>query len=99
MATGYAGANFREVLYLLNVSPQAQTLVLPEEAGKDYRLHPVLRADGATDRRVREAQYQSRKGRFVVPARTAVVFVVELEQPLPLAGELEGGEARNAELG
>jgi pullulanase-type alpha-1,6-glucosidase len=75
--TGHAGANFREVLYLLNVSPQAQTLVLPEEAGKDYRLHPVLRADGGTDRRAREAQYQSRKGRFVVPARTAVVFVVE----------------------
>jgi pullulanase/glycogen debranching enzyme len=74
---GYPGANFREVLYLLNVSPQAQTLVVPEEAGKEYRLHPVLRADGASDRRVREAQYQSRQGRFVVPARTAVVFVVE----------------------
>ncbi|HJW46503.1 MAG TPA: pullulanase-type alpha-1,6-glucosidase [Lysobacter sp.] len=74
---GYAGANFREVLYLLNVSPQAQTLVLPEEAGKRYVLHPVLRAEGAADARVHEARVDPRSGRFVVPARTAVVFVVE----------------------
>ena len=75
--TGYPGAGFREVLYLLNVSPQAQTLVLPEETGKRYALHPVLRADAAADRRAREAQFDPRHGRFVVPARTAVVFVVE----------------------
>jgi pullulanase/glycogen debranching enzyme len=75
--TGYPGAGFREVLYLLNVSPQAQTLVLPEETGKRYVLHPVLRADAAADRRAREAQFDPRHGRFVVPPRTAVVFVVE----------------------
>ncbi|MFC5579059.1 alpha-1,6-glucosidase domain-containing protein [Lysobacter niabensis] len=75
--TGYAGANFRDVLYLLNVSPEQQTLVLPEEAGKRYVLHPVLRGADAADRREREAKFQSRDGRFVVPARTAVVLVVE----------------------
>ncbi|HEY0503245.1 MAG TPA: alpha-1,6-glucosidase domain-containing protein [Lysobacter sp.] len=74
---GYDGANFRDVLYLLNVSPAAQTLVLPEEAGKRYVLHPVLRAEDVTDRRVREAKFEARNGRFVVPARTAVVYVIE----------------------
>ena len=74
---GYAGAGFREVLYLLNVSPQAQTLVLPEEAGKRYALHPVLRVESAADRRAREARFVPRDGRFLVPPRTTVVFVVE----------------------
>ncbi len=74
---GYEGAGFHEVLYLLNVSPEAQTLVLPEEAGKRYALHPVLAADSAADARAKQARFDLRKGRFVVPARTAVVFVVE----------------------
>ena len=73
---GYAGAGFREVLYLLNVSPQAQVLVVPEEQGKPYVLHPVLRGASA-DARVRGARYEPRDGRFVVPARTVVVYVVE----------------------
>ncbi|MDR7099973.1 pullulanase/glycogen debranching enzyme [Lysobacter niabensis] len=75
--SGYNGANFREVLYLLNVAPQAQTLVLPEEAGKRYVLHPVQRAASAADRRAADARFDAREGRFVVPPRTAVVFVVE----------------------
>ncbi|HEU0306395.1 MAG TPA: pullulanase-type alpha-1,6-glucosidase [Lysobacter sp.] len=74
---GYQGANFRDVLYLLNVSPEAQALVLPEEAGKRYALHPVLQADTAADRRARKAAFDPRRGRFTVPPRTAVVFVVE----------------------
>jgi pullulanase/glycogen debranching enzyme len=74
---GYEGAGFREVLYLLNVSPEAQVLVLPEEAGKRYVLHPVLAADSAADARAKQARFDTGKGRFVVPARTAVVFVVE----------------------
>ncbi|GAB3372159.1 hypothetical protein GCM10027431_22100 [Lysobacter rhizosphaerae] len=71
------GANFREVLYLLNVSPEQQALVLPEEAGKRYVLHPVQRAASAADRRAADARFDARQGRFVVPPRTAVVFVVE----------------------
>jgi hypothetical protein len=73
----YEGAGFREVLYLLNVSPQAQALVLPEEAGKRYVLHPVLADGNAADGRVKQARLDRRDGRFVVPARTAVVYVVE----------------------
>lgn len=74
---GYEGARFGEVLYLVNVSPDTQTLVLPEEADKRYVLHPVHRAGTAADRRPLSARYRARDGRVVVPARTAVVFVVE----------------------
>jgi pullulanase-type alpha-1,6-glucosidase len=70
---------FRELLYLVNVSPEAQTLSIPEEAGKRYRLHPVQAARDAVDDRPRLATYRSRDGRFVVPGRTAVVFVVPRE--------------------
>ncbi len=75
--TGYAGAGFREILYFINVSPEAQTLALPEEAGKAYVLHPVQRAPDATDTRPREARYDPASGRFTIPPRTAVVYVIE----------------------
>ncbi|MGH8084545.1 MAG: alpha-1,6-glucosidase domain-containing protein [Lysobacter sp.] len=77
---GYPGAGFAEVLYLVNVSPQPQTLVIPEAAGKRYTLHPVHSADIAADRRPREAaQYDTGSGRFVVPARTAMVYVIAVD--------------------
>jgi pullulanase/glycogen debranching enzyme len=72
----YPGANFKEILYLVNVSPQAQSLLLPSQAGKRWQLHPVQRAVAAADPRVREAT-ASDAGIFSVPARTAVVWVVE----------------------
>ncbi len=75
---GYAGAAFAEILYLVNVSPQPQSLLLPRELGKPYVLHPVHRATGAADLRPREvARYEAATGRFLVPARTALVYVVE----------------------
>ncbi len=74
---GYAGAEFREILYFINVSPEAQSLTLPEEKGKTYALHPVQRAADAADTRpVREAHYDARSGRFTIPARSALVYVV-----------------------
>jgi pullulanase len=72
---GMEGA-FAEVLYLLNVSPASQTLVLPEEIGKRYVLHPV-QAAGAADARAQEARFDARDGMFGVPGRSAVVFVIE----------------------
>ena len=74
---GYAGAGFREILYAINVSPEVQTLVLPEETRKAYVLHPVQRAADATDTRPREARYDPASGRFTIPPRTAVVYVIE----------------------
>lgn len=71
------GDRYREVLYLLNVAPEQRRLVLPEEAGKHYVLHPVQAAPDAVDARPRQAAYDARDGSFLVPGRTAVVFVIE----------------------
>ena len=69
---------FSDILYLLNVSPREQVLVMPEEAHKAYRLHPVLDAADAADQRPRrEAKYRPDDGTFHVPARTVVVYVVD----------------------
>ncbi|MGH8077887.1 MAG: alpha-1,6-glucosidase domain-containing protein, partial [Lysobacter sp.] len=74
--SGYADAAFAEILYLVNVSPQLQTLRLPQERGKAYVLHPVHRAAGAADRRpIDAARFDAATGEFRVPARTAVVYV------------------------
>ena len=72
---GLADAKYREAIYLINVGTSAQSVSLPAQAGKSYVLHPVLR-DGV-DARARQARFEPRDGRFTVPARTAVVFVVE----------------------
>ncbi|WEF33041.1 pullulanase-type alpha-1,6-glucosidase [Pseudoduganella chitinolytica] len=73
--SGYAGAGYRSVLYLINVDKVAQKIAVPAEAGRSYRLHPVQDRAEAGDQRVREARYDKASGTFTVPARTAVVFV------------------------
>ncbi len=75
--TDYPGAAFAEVLYFLNVSGDAREVAVPEAAGRAWVLHPVHRAADAADRTAREARADAARGRFAIPARTAVVFVVE----------------------
>ena len=70
------GANFKEILYLVNVSAQSQSLLLPSQANKHWQLHPVQRAPAGADPRARAATF-SDAGVFEVPPRTAVVWVVE----------------------
>jgi pullulanase len=72
----YAGANFKELAYFINVSPQAQTLNIAALANKGYVLHPVHASSAAADKRAAGAAYTAATGSFNVPARTAVVFVV-----------------------
>jgi pullulanase-type alpha-1,6-glucosidase len=72
---GMADAGYREAIYLINVGTGTQSATLPAQAGKAYVLHPVLRT--GADERVHQARFNPRDGRFTVPARTAVVFVVE----------------------
>jgi pullulanase/glycogen debranching enzyme len=73
----YPGAGFREVLYFINVAPEAQVLTLADDAGKRWRLHPVQAAPGAADQRPRrEARVDTGTGRFTLPGRSAVVYVV-----------------------
>jgi pullulanase/glycogen debranching enzyme len=74
---GYAGANFAELLYLVNVDKVAHRLQIEPERAKRYVLHPVHQARRAADQRAAgQARYQAASGHFTVPARTAVVFVV-----------------------
>jgi hypothetical protein len=66
---GYPGANFSEMLYLVNVDIETHTLQFDGKRGKRYVLHPVHRASGATDRRAAElASYDAASGSFTVPA-------------------------------
>jgi pullulanase/glycogen debranching enzyme len=74
--TGYAGAGFKELLYLINVDKVSQTLTIDALKSKAFVLHPVQAAAGAADRRAAAATYAAGTGAFTVPARTAVVFVV-----------------------
>ncbi len=74
--TGYPGAAFDEIVYLVNVDKVAHDIAVAELRGRPYRLHPVHRAAGAADPRAAlEARYEPASGLFTVPARTAVVFV------------------------
>ena len=74
---GMPGAAIREVLYLVNVSPESQSLRLPEEAGKAYVLHPLQAGRGTRSIIARSRRVTTRDGGFTVPGRTAVVFVIE----------------------
>jgi pullulanase-type alpha-1,6-glucosidase len=72
---GYPGANFDELVYLINVDKTAKQLTLPALAGRALQLHPVHTAPGAVDARARQASFDANSGSFGIPARTAVVFV------------------------
>ncbi|CAG1015584.1 partial pullulanase, partial [Burkholderiaceae bacterium] len=75
---GYAGAGFKEMLYLVNVDKTAQQVTVDAEKGKAYVLHPVQASAAAADQRPRtEASYEAASGRFTVPPRSAVVYVID----------------------
>jgi pullulanase len=73
---GMQAGVFRELVYLVNASPEAQSLAIEALRGKAFELHPLHRASGAADQRAAAATFAPGDGRFDVPARTAVVFVV-----------------------
>jgi len=74
---GYAGAGFKEVLYLVNVDKVAQTVTIDALKGKAFVLHPVHTAASAADKRpATAASYAAAAGAFTIPARTALVYVV-----------------------
>jgi pullulanase len=76
--TGYAGAGFKEVLYIVNVDKAAQSLTIEAEKGKAWVLHPVHLTPAAADRRAaNDASYDGATGRFTLPPRTALVYVVK----------------------
>ncbi|MDR7267665.1 pullulanase/glycogen debranching enzyme [Pelomonas saccharophila] len=73
---GYAGANFDELVYVINVDKNDKQLTLPALAGHALELHPVHTAATAVDWRAKQATFDRATGTVSVPARTAVVFVV-----------------------
>jgi pullulanase len=73
--TGLAGANFKELLYLINVDKVARTLTIDALKGRPFVLHPA-HLDGVDRRPADEAVYLAAAGTFTVPPRTAVVYVV-----------------------
>ena len=75
---GYAGAGFKEVLYLVNVDKVAQTVTIDALKGKAFVLHPVHADPAAADKRpATGAIFASDTGSFTIPARTAMVYVVK----------------------
>ena len=74
---GRSDAVFDKLLYLLNASPQAQSLLLPELAGQAFVLHPVLAAPKAADHaRLALAHFDRTSGRVDLPPRAVLVYVL-----------------------
>ncbi|MFY8083471.1 MAG: alpha-1,6-glucosidase domain-containing protein [Rubrivivax sp.] len=71
------GAGFRRLVCLINTNTQALRSPAPDLAGQPWKLHPVLAAPTAADRRVAEARRDAASTSVTVPARTVGVWVVE----------------------
>jgi pullulanase len=72
---GYAGAGFRELVYLVNVDKVAQTVIIDPLKSKAFVPHPVHLV-GTDTRPANDASYNATTGAFTVPPRTAMVYVV-----------------------
>jgi pullulanase-type alpha-1,6-glucosidase len=71
------GAGFQRLIYFINAGLGSERLQLDSARGLPYELHPVHRAAAAADRRPAEtAAFDSAQGRFSIPPRSAVVFVL-----------------------
>jgi pullulanase-type alpha-1,6-glucosidase len=75
--SGYAGAGFQELVYLINVDKVAHDITVDALKSKAFVLHPIQAAAQAADTRAKTSSYTSASGTFSVPARTAVVYVVQ----------------------
>ncbi len=75
---GLPGAGFAEVLYAVNADKVPVTLALPQYRGRAFVLHPAHSAPQAADRRPSQlARWDAQTGQLLVPARTALVYVLE----------------------
>jgi pullulanase len=74
--TGYSGANFKSLMYFINVASTSQQIQIPDARGLGFVLHPVHTDVNAADTRIAAmAKFDAALGNFSVPARSAVVFV------------------------
>ena len=72
---GYPGAGFGTVVYLVNVSPEPQEVVVEGLVGKALELHPVYGERGAAGGGVQLPGGFDLDGRFLMPGRTVAVYV------------------------
>jgi pullulanase len=78
---GLPEAGFAEVVYFINAGETRAQLTLESEIGKRYQLHPVhTRTDAADPRPRLEAKFDAMLGAFLIPPRSAVVFVIPAAQ-------------------
>ncbi len=75
------GAGFAEIVWAINVAPEAATLMLPELRGRAFVLHPVHLGPTAADPRPAQAQWDAATATLRVPARTALVYVAPSVRP------------------
>ncbi|MFC5399212.1 alpha-1,6-glucosidase domain-containing protein [Undibacterium jejuense] len=68
-------ANWKSIIYLINVSQTEQHIEISELQRRQFQLHPVHLDPQAGDQRIKkEAKYSAQDG-FTIPARSVVVFV------------------------
>ena len=73
---GWPGSPHAAILVVFNASSEPGALVLEPELATTWDLHPVHRAPGAADGRIREqAHWWADQRRMTVPPRSATVFV------------------------
>ena len=73
--TDLPGANWKSVVYLVNVSQTEQQIKINELQHHQLQLHPVQLSTDAADQRIKEEAKFSPQDGFTIPARSAVVFV------------------------
>jgi pullulanase len=78
--TDLPGAAFKRLAFFINVDIAAHKIAAPNEVGMRYALHPVQHAAIGKDARLADARFDAERAEFSVPARTAVVFVVDAPQ-------------------
>jgi pullulanase-type alpha-1,6-glucosidase len=69
-----------DIVVLFNANDEAQTVHVPEYAGRSMTLHPT-QLHSSSDPVVRESMFVRVSGDFTVPGRTTAVFINTMAQP------------------
>jgi len=71
---GYAGASYRYIATLFNVTKEPKTVSVSALANMGFAVHSV-QTQSTADTLAKTATYTANTGTFVIPARSTVVFV------------------------
>lgn len=71
-------SGFARLAYFINADIRAQSIEADSESARRYQLHPIMQSSDYPDTRAKQATYDSARGRFTIPPRTAVVFIVDI---------------------